>query len=263
MSNNVIKLIKNKVIFRSFRPWLNKDSSSVPSTTQSTIPEWYKEADRFAKMPNGEYYKANKNICPFPKEGTTDDYGMIPTWKACPAILDAFFTGYVLKTPCDITFFKNSSGIIDVKISDPKHNDFCTKRTPMPQFKHPYGYYENHFAWMPDWGLEVPEGYSVLYMTPMNRFDLPFLNTTGIVDNDKVFISGSFPFFLIDGWEGTIPAGTPYMQILPFKREDWQHDVEFLDQQEIYDRMVENMNFYRKPDGGVYKNKVWSKRNYE
>lgn len=254
----------NKITFRSFRSWLNDKSISVPKPTQETIPQWYKEADRFAKNPfNGEYYKANKDVCPFPKEGTTDDYGKIPTWKACPAIMDAFSTGYILKTPCDIRFFKNSQGLIDCEILDAKHKDFCGKRGPMAQFEHPKGYYKNHFAWYPDWGIELPEGYSALFMTPMNRFDLPFLNTTGVVDVDKVHLLGTFPFFIVDGWEGTLPAGTPYMQILPFKRENWESVTEIQDQKQIYDKMVENMRFYRKPDGGIYKNHVWTRREYK
>jgi hypothetical protein len=252
----------NLAIFRSFRPWLNKDSKSVPGPTQGVIPEWYKNADRFAKMPNGEYYKAPKEVCPFPKEGTVDDYGKIPTWKACPAIMDAFSTGYVFKTPCDLTFFKNTSGIIDVKIEDNRYGDFCTRRQPMPQFEHPKGFYRYHFAWMADWGLELPEGYSALFMTPMNRFDLPFMNTTGVVDSDKVHLLGSFPFFIAEGWEGTIPAGTPYLQVIPFKRENWEHKVEILDQSEMYGKLMDNAKFYRQPDGGIYKNKVWSRREY-
>ena len=72
-----------KILFKSYRPWLSKESKSVPTPTQKEIPQWYKDADRFAKNPfNGEYYKAPKEVCPFPKPGTTDDYGMIPTWKA-------------------------------------------------------------------------------------------------------------------------------------------------------------------------------------
>jgi len=249
-------------IFRSSRPWLNKKSVSVPVPTQKEIPDWYKDADRFAKMPNGKYYKATKEICPFPKPETTDDYGKIPTWKACPAIMDAFMTGYVFKTPCDLTFFKNAKGIIDVKIDDIKFKDFCSLRPPMPQFEHPKGFYKNHFAWMSDWGLELPEGYSALFMTPMNRFDLPFINTTGIVDSDKVHLLGSFPFFIAEGWEGMLPAGTPYLQVLPFKRENWEHKIDILNESEIYDKMAKNANFYRQPDGGVYKSKVWTKREY-
>jgi len=107
--------------FTSFRPWINKEDISVPVPTQKEIPDWYKDADRFAKMPNGEYYKATKEVCPFPKEGTADDYGKIPTWKACPAIMDAFATGYLFKTPCDLVFSKNSQGIINVTINDPKY----------------------------------------------------------------------------------------------------------------------------------------------
>ena len=250
-------------IFRSYRSWVNSDSPSVPTPTQNEIPKWYKEADRFAKMPSGEYYKATKEVCPFPKPGTTDDYGKIPTWKACPAIMDGFSTGYVLKTPCDITFFKTSTGSIDVRIDDIKHKDFCTRRLAMPQFEHPEGFYKDHFAWYSEWGIELPDGYSALFMTPMNRFDLPFMNTTGIVDSDKVHLLGTFPFFIAKDWEGTIPAGTPYLQVLPFKRENWDHQLEFLDQKEIYDKMIENMKFYRQPDGGIYKNHVWTRREYK
>lgn len=260
--SKVFDTIKNIIIFKPYRPWLNDKSFSAPSPTQKVIPEWYKDADRFAKMPNGEYYQAPKEICPFPKEGTTDDYGKIPTWKACPAILDAFSTGYVLKTPCDLTFFKNKKGIIDVEVSDLKYKDFCGQRTAMPQFEHPKGFYKDHFAWYSDWGIELPEGYSALFMTPMNRFDLPFLNTTGIVDSDKVHVLGTFPFFIAEGWEGTLPAGTPYLQILPFKRESWEQKIENLDQKQMYDKLIDNANFYRKPDGGIYKNKIWSKREY-
>lgn len=257
-------MINNKILFRALKPWLNKDSNSTPSNTKSVMPDWYKEADRFAKNPiNGEYYKATKQVCPFPKENTKDDYGYIPTWKACPSIMDAFMTGYVLKTPCDITFFKDKNNKIDVKVEDQKYNNFCTKRMPMPQFVHPKGYYREHFAWFPDWSVNVPQGYSCLYLTPMNRFDLPFLNTTGIIDNDKVGLAGSFPFFIVENWEGTIEAGTPYMQLIPFKREDWFSESEFLSAQQISEEYRKNAETYRVPDGGVYKNNVWSKREYK
>lgn len=95
----------------------------------------------------------------------------------------------------------------------------------MPQFIHPQGYYQEHFAWYPDWAVELPEGYSALYTHPLNRFDLPFFMTIGIIDNDKVNLPGTMPFFIAKGFEGTIPAGTPYAQIIPFKREDWKSEI--------------------------------------
>lgn len=253
----------NLIVFRSSTHHTDNESKSKPEPAQSNIPEWYKEADRFAKdMFTGEYYKATKENCPFPKHGTEDDYGMIVTWKACPALMDSFMTGYVLKTPCDITFFKNKDDQIDVKVHDEKYKSFCSPRNAMQQFKHPKGYYKRHFAWLPDWSIKLPEGYSCLYMNPMNRFDLPFLNTTGVVDNDKIFTTGTFPFFIVKGFEGTIKAGTPYMQIFPFKRENWISENEILTKDQIDKERYETMKTYRQPDGGVYKNTIWTRRQY-
>ena len=240
-----------KVIdFISNRPWLTKDSKSKPVPISRSMPQWYKEADRFAKKPNGEYW-----IGP--------DKGKIPTWKACPAILDILTTGYSLVTPCDIEFFLDGAGQIDVKIEDAMYKDFATRRTPMPQFRHPEGYYNYHFAWMPDWAVKVPDGYSVLYVAPFNRYDLPIMTVSGIIDNDKVNLPGSFPFFVQKGWTGVLPAGTPYAQLLPFLREDWKSEITIPTGQEMMNHNRENSNKYRVPDGGVYQKEVWTKRSYE
>jgi hypothetical protein len=240
--SNIIKFVSN-------RPWLNKESKSAPSPTSRTIPSWYREADRFAKMPNGDYW-----IGP--------DKGKIPTWKACPAVFDIMATGYVLKTPCDVEFYIDSKGKINVKIEDKNYQDFCVTREPMPQFKHPQGYHEQHFAWFPDWAVETPEGYSVLYTTPLNRYELPFLTTSGVIDNDKVNLPGSVPFFVIKGFEGVIEAGTPYAQMIPFKRDDWDSEVVIEKPFNLMRKNMENSAKYRKPDGGVYKNEVWTPRKY-
>jgi hypothetical protein len=236
--------------FISNRPWLTKESKSKPVPISKSMPQWYKEADRFANMPNGEYWVG-------------PDKGKIPTWKACPAILDILTTGYSLVTPCDIEFFLDDAGQIDVKIEDPMYKDFATRRTPMPQFRHPEGYYNYHFAWMPDWAVKVPEGYSVLYVAPFNRYDLPIMTVSGIIDNDKVNLPGSFPFFVQQGWTGVLPAGTPYAQLLPFLREDWKSEITIPTSSQMMNHNIENSKKYRVPDGGVYQKEVWTKRLYE
>lgn len=236
--------------FISNRPWLTKESKSKPDPVSKTIPQWYSDADRFAKMPDGQYWVG-------------PDSGKIPTWKACPAILDILTTGYSLLTPCDIEFFLDSSGNIDVKIEDPLYKDFATRRPPMPQFYHPDGYYQYHFGWMPDWAVRVPEGYSVLYVSPFNRYDLPFMTVSGIIDNDKVNLPGSFPFFIRQGWTGILPAGTPYAQLLPFLREDWKSEISIPTISEMTNKNMENSKKYRIPNGGVYKKEVWTRRLYE
>jgi hypothetical protein len=240
----------NTIRFVSNEDWVTLDDQSVPGPIIQTIPEWYRKADRFAKKIDGSFWKG-------------PDKGKIPTWKACPAIFDIMGTGYTLKTPCDIEFVHNNNNTLSITIADEKYKNFCVPRGSMPQFKHPEGYYESHFAWFGLWAIEVPSGYSILYSQPFNRFELPFLTTSGIIDNDKVHLPGSMPFFIRKGFSGVIPAGTPFMQMIPFKREDWKSEIIIEDERKINKKNRENSFKYRKPDGGIYKNEVWEPRRYE
>jgi hypothetical protein len=240
----------NNVIFTANKIWLSKESKSAPSPIIKTIPEWYRKADRFAKSPNNEYI-----IGP--------DKGKIPTFKACPSIFDIMGTGYSFNTPCDIEFYKKDGKTL-FKIANKKYDFFLQHRDELPEFEHPRGYSKSHFAWTPDWQIRLPEGYSALYSPPFNRFELPFLTTSGIIDNDKLHNPGSLPFFLFDDFEGVIPAGTPYVQILPFKRENWTSEIlEQSDSIQIIKDSMDVISKYRKPDGGIYKNEVWERRKYE
>lgn len=241
--SNIIKFVSNKI-------GLTTDSSSTPMPVIKTIPDWYRKADRFAKKLDGSFWKGPDN-------------GKIPTWKACPAIFDIMGSGYTLRTPCDIEFVETSSNTMSITIADANYKEFCTPRQKMPQFENPWGYHENHFAWFPDWAVETPEGYSVLYSQPFNRFELPFLTTSGIIDNDKVRLLGSMPFFIRKGFSGVVPAGTPFVQLIPFKRDDWSSEFIIEDQNSMYEKNRKNSMKYRVPDGGVYKNEVWQPRRYE
>jgi hypothetical protein len=109
----------------------------------------------------------------------------------------------------------------------------------------------------------VPSGYSVIYSQPFNRYDLPFLTTNGIIDNDNINLPGTMPFFVKEDWSGIIPAGTPYAQLIPFKREDWSSSVELEDPDLMYVKNIENFKKYRVPNGGVYQKDVWQRRRYE
>jgi hypothetical protein len=238
------------ITFVANRHWLNKLSISAPSPISKWIPKWYSIADRFFKDEKDAYI-------------LDDEGGKMATWKGCPALLDIFTSGYVLKTPCDITFSMNENDEIEIKAEDSRYDDFCVMRPPLAGFPAPAGYNKNSFAWMSDWGIETPEGYSCLYLTPVNRFDLPFINTTGIIDTDKVSVPGSLPFFILDGWTGTIPAGTPYAQIFPFKRENWDSEIRVDRAGDIYDRVVKTRKIFRQPNGGVYKDKFWERREYK
>lgn len=239
----------NKIIFHSNRAYCKKDDGFEPEPAGKNIPEWFQKEDLYFKNP-------------ITKQDYLDQNGFkVPTFKACPGILDLFTTGYVLKTPCDVEFYENE-GKIKVKVP-PMYEGFCGERERMNSFPTPTGHEDRHYHWWPNWAPELPNGYSALYVTPMNYYDLPFTNTTGIIDNDKFNTPGLVPFFLKKGWTGIIPAGTPYIQIIPFKREDWESDYVLHTPGEIMERHAWTAKTFRTKDGGVYKKSFWSRRKYK
>jgi hypothetical protein len=102
-----------------------------------------------------------------------------------------------------------------------------------------------------------------LYVQPINHFDLPWLTVGGIIDSDKVTTSGLIPFFIQNGFTGVVPAGTPYLQIIPFKREDWESDFIFHKPIDIMQKAMKTSETFRTPEGGVYKKKFWTRRRYK
>jgi hypothetical protein len=72
------------------------------------------------------------------------------------------------------------------------------------------------------------------------------------------------PFFVVKGFTGIIPAGTPYAQMIPFRRENWESEIDTsISNQEMMTKNQENSMKYRVPDGGVYQKEVWERRTYE
>ena len=241
-----------KIRFVANRPWLTGDSASKPGPIIKTLPDWYRKADRYVLDPaTGRPWER------------PDGRGKVPTWKACPAVFDIMGSGYAYKTPCDIEFTERPGGDIQGRALDSRYESFLAERVPLANFPAPQGYHAKHFAWLADWAVELPEGYSALYTPPLNRFELPFLTMSGIVDNDKVRLPGSMPFFVRKGYSGILPAGTPYAQILPFKREHWESEVDVsLSHEEMSAKNKANSAKYRQPDGGVYVSEVWERRKY-
>ena len=185
----------------------------------------------------------------------------MPGFKACPAILDTFTTGYMLLTPCDIEFYEKN-GRIKARVPL-EFDDFVGERPSMDGFSSPHGYEKNHFHWYANWAPELPEGYSCLYVQPINHFELPWITVGGIIDSDKVTNSGLIPFFLKTGFTGVVPEGTPYLQLVPFKREDWESEMVFHTSVEIMRNHKAVADTFRTPEGGVYKKKFWSRRKYK
>lgn len=69
------------------------------------------------------------------------------------------------------------------------------------------------------WGIKVPDGYSVLFVAPLNRTENRFSVFSGMVDCDNYPLYINFPALINEDYKGVLDAGTPLVQAIPIKRE--------------------------------------------
>ncbi len=222
--------------FVHFIPQNNGFAIPKPVLSKSLIPKWYKNA----LLDN--------------EEGVGD-------LKRCIPFLDGMIAGFMLVTPYDIHVKIRDDGMVDIDW------DAAAQQPPMNErpgttghtMPRPAGHAFNHLVWSPTWGWKAPKGYSVLVTHPLNRFDLPFTTMSAIVDSDKFFGAGNIPWFIKEGFEGTIPAGTPFAQLIPLKRDSWMAVFDPALQEVIH----EQGHMSRSEKNGVYKKKFWQKKSYK
>jgi len=113
------------------------------------------------------------------------------------------------------------------------------------------------------WKIKTPKGYSCLFVSPLNNSDDRFSIISGIVDTDTFPNEINFPI-VINGdkypiLETTIKKGTPYVQIIPFKRDSWKMTIKTRKQKEIQNSRL----FYGLGILNVYKDKYWNKKSWK
>jgi hypothetical protein len=230
-------------IFKIFsRPGLN--DFGRPELAKSLVPEWYRKSENTFVLDNDPEKREYAGL------------------KKCVPFLDALVSGYMLTIPVDIYVTKGEDGNPRFSWNGPQQlNNFIDERSQqlgaiMPR---PAGHYPNHLVFSGFWGYKTPRGWSSLVVHPLNRFDLPFTISSAIVDSDDFNSPGNVPFFLKEGFEGTIPAGTPFAQIIPIKRSSWMlvdDTTGMADTEKIQATLV------RKPDT-LYKKIYWRKKDYK
>jgi len=228
---NESKIVKAFTAAPYLEEWTN-----LPEPASKGLPEWYKKIPRYSSE------ESDKNFM---------------TVKGCLPYLDAMSAGYVLKTWTDITVSKDDESKRTTLSWNnqlpPAQQKTVASHTGLSRMP---GFTEWEFGWNMPWSFEMPEGYSALLTTPLNRPDLPFVNASGITDMDKYPLSGVITFCVNESFEGVIPAGTPYIQIIPIKRTDFVLEID----QEL--REHETKRYDVSLEEGVYKKKWWIKKDY-
>jgi hypothetical protein len=230
-----------------------------PIPTKLNIPEWYKKL---------EHTVVN------------------PTIKGCMPFLDTLTSGYLLKMPQDFyvrhnvdnkneqgEIFKDSfqtfglhnqlqlviekninlnSGIDIHSKKQLTGSSFIDKNKNLPFYKI-----------INPWKIKTPKGYSCLFVPPLNNADDRFSIISGIVDTDTFPNEINFPI-VINGdkypiLETTIKKGIPYVQIIPFKRDNWKMKIKPRKQEEIKNSRL----FFGLKVMNIYKDKYWNKKSWK
>jgi hypothetical protein len=184
----------------------------VPIPAFSVIPEWYKQQDVYADGSR-----------------TVSDKGIVShTIKRCMPVADMMTSGYLILAPCDIDVSLTEDNLPMFKwggedfTAIDSHPNSQYNKMPIDSSYLPFVY-----KFINPWIIQTPQGYSTLFIHPTYRDDLPFYCLPAVVDTDKHPQAVNFPFFIKKDFTGVIPMGTPLMQVIPFKREDWESETDW------------------------------------
>ena len=196
---------------------VNQDFKPTPALTN--LPSWYVELESYIGAPRT------------PSIGSQT--GQNGTAKRCMPMFDAITSGYIIYSFVDIYVSQKEQlhhdNIEKLPFFSWPSNNFQYVQIDPIQFHSPEQlktHFKNSNMLVPKfinpWAIKTPKGYSCFFLNPKER-DLPFSIFEGVVDTDKFIAPVNFPFVLKDpSFEGMIPAGTPLVQVFPFKRDKWK-----------------------------------------
>lgn len=222
----------------------------LPVTAKKIVPEWYKQTERFT----GGKLDVHMFVSdPTTSSSSNTDLG------ACVPFLDSMLSGYLIQLWTDVIVTKDEGGTYINWLVAPKvveiRQDSVAQHLPCPP-----GFLKKNMAWVNPIAVKTPPGYSALITHPFNRFDLPFLTMSGIVDSDSYHSGGNVPFWLSDTFEGIIPKGTPIVQVFPFKRDNWESKE---GDETMKDAVAKSGWLARSVASGYYKRNNWTKKSFE
>jgi len=210
-----------------------------PKPAVKNVPEWYKNTPEYISE-NGKKFLGDYNP---------------HTIKKCIPVFDAMTSGYILYTQVEVQVIQEEGMPYYIWPSQSAISFHPIEQAPL----HPLRDEGPYAKWNNPYTIVTPPGYSVLFTQPFHR-DSVFTIFPGIVDTDTYNNAVSFPFILNNPkWEGIIPAGTPMAQVLPFKRDSWEHKIGSNKEIEEQNKVTNKLKtvFFNS-----YKRQFWFKKEY-
>lgn len=198
MVNKITFVASSKEVYNTEDP---------PKPSKDCVPKWFRDI-------------------PTEKPEFGRQFRRASTVKKCVPYLDALTFGYMVCAPQDIGI-KDDGKNLEFAWGFEREEPVVTVDTPhraegMPV---PFGYKPVVFRINVYPRILTPSGYSVLITHPFNRYDLPFLSLSGVIDSDKLDSPLTVSMYIRSDFSGIIEKGTPLAQVVPFKREDWVNSV--------------------------------------
>ncbi len=180
--------------------------------TKKVLPKWFKElpTEKFA----------------YPLGST------LPTIKKCMPATDMLTSGYIIQNVIDVDVIKEKTqgNFVEnrIKVKDTKYAPEAHRFEMCPVKNPDSGTDKQHWIKLKNpWLVRTPPGYSCLFIQPVYEFNPNLRLLSGIVDTDTFDLPVEFPGWIVN--DHIIKAGQPLMQVIPFKREDWNMSMEFTD----------------------------------
>ena len=185
------------------------------------------------------------------------------TIKRCAPFLDAMTVGWIIPLAADVEFITNEDASnVQYKwqfyrsmVENHGYQQVTTDSAPHPMMPKPPMKFMNY------WFIKVQPGWSVLFVPPLNRQDPRFTCISGIVDCDEYFEYINFPFFFNEkNYTGIIECGTPLVQAIPIKRDNFstEYNTRALTKEEF--KKLELARRKRNTHESHYRDKVWSRK---
>ena len=218
------------------------DVQLKPYPAVKQLPDWFL---------NMEPYKDKSFDFPNDKKLHFRNRTANATFKKCVPLLDGMSAGYIIPLWADVMVEQNN-GFSEIYWKTKidlffKHGEASSEVQPSTGYSNQVYKYNN--CWIP----QTPKGYSCLVVSPLGYGSLPFKAIPAIVDTDRSTLELVFPMWIKEGFEGIVEKGTPMIQIIPFKRDDWDSTFDYYEDGE-YRNIIQEKNFNSTMVGHYLKN---------
>lgn len=238
MATNRITFVPSNLYAEAYIP--------APELAIKNIPEWYRTHERYdTKEPS------------FAKNGTVNQ-----TIKKCMAVFDSMTAGYLLKFPVDIRIDATGKRISYTQ-ANPEEQGIVSMHSPEQVRGLPFDrdmYMDEIFKIHPKWLVKTEPGTSCLFTHPIFFDDLPFRIINGTIDTDNFMSDGAFSMLIKRGFVGVISKGTPLVQVIPFRREEYA--MEIGKYSDYSDEIIQQRQAVRSTFENGYKEQMWERKIY-